>query len=289
MMKKSMWGLIAIALIFLILPLTAQAAPPQEERESFWRAEYYDNPGLMGRPRFSTFEDSISHDWGKGSPALKIPNDHFSARWTGTRHFERGSHLFVLTVDDGARVWFDGKLIIDAWDVGQKVRFRTKVYVEQAGDHEIQVAYFENKGQALIYLESIQLGNPRDIVSSWRGEYFNNQFLEDEPNLVRQDAAINFDWSTGSPSPRITRDRFSVRWTRNTYLLTGTYKVYVRHDDGMRIFLNDETIYDSWVDQPATNKTFKIKVDEGYHNFTVEYYDHLGDAVAQVNIYGENP
>lgn len=286
-MKKPFWAIAILALILGLLPLAAQAAPPQQQ-EAFWRAEYYDNPGLMGRPKFSTFEDSISHDWGTGSPALNIPADHFSARWTGTRHFERGSHLIVLTVDDGARVWFDGRLIIDSWNIGQKVRLRATVFVEQAGQHEIQVAYFENVGPASIFLESLQLGSPRDIVSSWRGEYFNNQFLEGKPNLVRQDAAINFDWSTGSPSPRVTRDRFSVRWTRSTYLLKGTYQVRVRHDDGMRIFFNNETIYDSWHDQSATNKSFKITVEEGHHTFVVEYYDHLGDAVAQVDIYGEN-
>lgn len=287
-MKKSVWGIVAVTLFLAMWPLAAQAAPPSDERAPFWRAEYYDNPGLAGSPKFVTSEDTLSHDWGKGAPALNIPADHFSARFTTTRYFERGSHLFVLTVDDGARVWFDGKLILDAWNIGQKVRFRAKVYVETAGNHEIQVAYFEDVGYALIVLESIQLGSPQDIVSSWRGEYFNNQDLEGNPVLVRQDPALNFDWSTGSPSPKVPRDRFSVRWRRNTYLLDSYCQIKIRHDDGMRIYIDDKLIYDAWFDQSATNKEFWYEMKEGYHTFIVEYYDHLGDAVAQVNIYGEN-
>jgi beta-glucosidase len=77
-----------------------------------------------------------------------------------------------------------------------------------------------------------------------------------------------------------------VRWTRNTYLITADYRIRIRHDDGMRIFINDEKIYDSWQDQSATNKAFTKHIDEGYYTIIVEYYDHIGDAVAQVEILG---
>ncbi len=288
-MKRTIWAIVVLTLIFVTLPLAAQAAPLQQgSNEAFWRAEYFDNAGLSGRPRFSTFEDTITHNWGKGSPALNISPDHFSARWTSTRFFERGAYLFLLTVDDGARVWLDGKLILDAWDIGKKVRLRAKVYIDKSGEHQIQVAYFEDTGFASITLESIHLGGPQDIVSSWRGEYFTNKYLQGNPSLVRQDPLINFDWSTGSPNPKITRDRFSARWTRYTYLVKGWYRIRVRHDDGMRILVNDDLIYSSWYDQAPINDAFRVHLEEGYHTFVVEYYDHLGDAVAQVDVFGEN-
>jgi hypothetical protein len=288
-MKKTTLGILALTLVAILGPLAVQAAPfrQQDNKEPFWRAEYYDNQGLTGKPRYTASEDSITHDWGEGSPSLNIPSNHFSARYTGRRHFERGSYLFVLTVDDGARVWFDGELILDYWTIGRKVRLRHKLFIEQAGYHEIQVAYFENVGTAIIALEVLELGNPQDIVSSWNGEYFTNQRLEGRPNLVRRDPEINFDWTTGSPDPnRVPRDRFSVRWTRNTYLITADYRIRIRHDDGMRIFINDEKIYDSWQDQSATNKAFTKHIEEGYYTIIVEYYDHIGDAVAQVEILG---
>jgi hypothetical protein len=287
-MKKSFWITLTLMFILAALPLSAQARSLHSGNKPFWRADYYDNPCLCGYPVFSISEDSISHNWGMDSPALSVPPDHFSARWTSTRFFEKGTHMFVLTVDDGARVWFDGKLILDAWDIGHKLRLKAKVYVDTSGDYEIQVAYFDNTGPASVVLESLQLGSPTDIVSSWKGEYFVNCHLCGDPVLTRRDPFIDFDWSTGSPDPKVTRDNFSVRWTRQDYLLDGIYTVAVRHDDGMRIFIDGKILYDAWYDQPAVNKFFEVRLPEGFHTFIVAYYDHVGDAVAQVRICGPN-
>ncbi len=43
--------------------------------------------------------------------------DHYSCRWTGFVQPTR-SEEYTLTfeVNDGGRVWFDGRLVIDAWD-----------------------------------------------------------------------------------------------------------------------------------------------------------------------------
>jgi hypothetical protein len=285
-MKKFYWVLL-MALLLSVLPLAAQAAPSQGKKP-FWRAEYYPNPGLVGYPALAISEDTLSHDWGLGSPALSVPPDHFSARWTSTRSFEKGVHLFILNVDDGARVWFNGDLILDAWTVGSRTNLRAEVYVDKAGEYEIQVAYFEDTGRASISLESLLLAGEDDIISAWRGEYFSNPDLSGEPNLVRQDALINFDWSTGSPAPVITRDNFSIRWTRTEYFLAGKYTFGVRHDDGMRILLDGKILYDSWCNQCARNKFFEFYLPQGPHVFIVEYYDHIGDAVAQVRLCGPN-
>ena len=97
----------------------------------------------------------------------------------------RGPSLFFLTADDGARVWLDGNLIIDAWDFGYKQR-KVKIYIDTTGDHELQVAYFEKTGKARINFEWLQLGGEDDIVGAWRGEYFNNRDLAGDPTVVRQ-------------------------------------------------------------------------------------------------------
>jgi hypothetical protein len=117
LMKKSIWIMLALILLVAALPLTSHAAPLLKLS---WRAEYYDNDSLSGAPKLAIYDAAVSHDWGHGSPALEIPPDYFSARWTTTRHFEQGTYLFLLNVDDGARVWLDGALIIDAWDFGYK-------------------------------------------------------------------------------------------------------------------------------------------------------------------------
>ncbi len=292
MMKKSIWVVVAFILIFATLPLNSEAAPL---KKLSWRAEYYTNTSLSGAPKLVTFVDTLSIDFGRRSPAPEIPPDHFSARFTAVRHLEEGTYLFLLSVDDGARVWLDGDLIIDAWDVGRKEDVKARVYIDKTGDHEIQVAYFENTGDAVIHAEWIHLGSKEDIVGAWRGEYFNNKDLAGEPAVVRQDGAIRFDWNSGSPHPKITRDNFSVRWTRSVYLdREGSYFFKIQHDDGMRIYVDDKIIYESWFDQSITYKVREIPLKAGYRTFRVEYYDHLGNAVAHLVIegdpgdYGEN-
>jgi len=282
-MKKSIWIMVALTLLVAALPLPSQAAPLLKLS---WRAEYYDNDSLSGAPKLAIYEAVVSHDWGHGSPALEIPSDHFSARWTSTRHFEQGTYLFLLTVDDGARVWLDGNLIIDAWNLGYKTR-QAQVYIDKTGDHELQVAYFEKTGKAQINFEWIQLGGKDETVGAWRGEYFTNRDLAGEPTVVRQDGAINFDWNSGPPDPKITRDNFSVRWTRSVYLKEGVYKFRIQHDDGMRISVDGKIFYDSWYDQTVTYQTRSVPLKGGYRTFVVEYYDHVGNAIAQMSFDGD--
>ncbi len=283
-MKKTIWIMLVVALVVAVLPLTSQAAPLLKLS---WRAEYYDNNNLAGAPRLSIYEAALDHNWGHGSPAVEIPSDNFSARYTITRHFEKGTYLFLLKADDGARVWLDGSLIIDAWDFGYKQR-QAKVYIDTSGDHELQVAYFEKTGKALIKFEWLVLASDENIVGAWRGEYFNNRDLTGEPAVVRQDGAINFDWNSDAPAPKVTRDNFSVRWTRSIYLnRDGVYKFRIQHDDGMRISVDGKIFYDSWYDQAVTYQTREVPLKGGYRTFVVEFYDHVGNAIAQVSFDGD--
>lgn len=287
MMKRYIGMMAAVGLVVLaaVWPGAGQAAPLMKLS---WRAEYYDNASLAGRPKIVAFVDTLSIDWGYKSPAPEIPVDRFSARFTATRHIEEGTYLFLLAVDDGARVWLDGELIIDAWDIGRQEDLKARVHIEETGDHQIQVAYFENTGQALVHLEWLKLGDRENIVGAWRGEYFNNRNLEGEPAVVRQDGAINFDWNSGSPHPKITRDNFSVRWTRSIFLdREGLWRFTIQHDDGMRIYVDGKIIYESWVNQSVIYKVRKIPLKAGHRTFTVEYYDHIGNAIAHVMITGD--
>ena len=87
-MRKAIWLLAALILVFSIFPVASEAAPLMNFS---WRAEYYDNPTLSGQPQLVRFEDSISHDWGNGSPAPQISKDQFSARYTVRRQFDKGT------------------------------------------------------------------------------------------------------------------------------------------------------------------------------------------------------
>jgi hypothetical protein len=56
----------------------------------------------------------INFDWGGGSPALGVPSDYFSGRWTG-RVVPRatGTHYFSVSSDDSSRLYINGNKVID--------------------------------------------------------------------------------------------------------------------------------------------------------------------------------
>jgi hypothetical protein len=276
-MRKAIWLLAALILVLSIFPIATEAAPLMNFS---WRAEYYDNPTLSGQPQLVRFEDSINHDWGTGSPAPQIPYDYFSARYTVRRHFDEGTYLFVLNVDDGARVWLNGELIIDEWAVGGKRTITKEKFLDKGGQYEVQVAYFENTGQASISFGWEKIASGTENARSWLGEYYNNRNLEGDPVVVRRDPKIAFDWDHGSPDLKVPRDNFSVRWTRTDYFEQGNYVLEIQHDDGMRIWVDDKLIYDNWQDQSISYDTRTIYLETGMHDFKVEYYEHLSNAVA---------
>ena len=81
-----------------------------------WRAEYFNNASLSGSPALVRDEGQPNYSWGYGSPAPGvIANDFFSARWTRTMDMMAGRYRFVVTTDDGVRLWVNNQLIINGW------------------------------------------------------------------------------------------------------------------------------------------------------------------------------
>ncbi|NLD74502.1 MAG: hypothetical protein GX649_17515, partial [Chloroflexi bacterium] len=92
--------------------------PAPEPIITDWRGEYYNNTTLEGPPALITNEVDLQFEWGEGSPHPAIQRDRFSARYARRLHFSRGEYRLTAVVDDGVRVWIDGRLVIDAWQTG---------------------------------------------------------------------------------------------------------------------------------------------------------------------------
>ena len=82
---------------------------------SGWRGEYYPNPDLAGTPALMRNDNALGFDWGTAAPAMGMPADNWSARWTRQVQFAAGRYRFSATADDGVRYYLDGVRIIDAW------------------------------------------------------------------------------------------------------------------------------------------------------------------------------
>jgi serine/threonine protein kinase/formylglycine-generating enzyme required for sulfatase activity len=105
---------------------------------------------------------NVDWHWGLGSPGPGIPVDFFSARWTGwLRPPKAGWYTLITRSDDGARLWIDGKLLINEWhEAGAKlqlVRGEAVVYLSER-PHALRIDYFEHFGQAFMSFRWAQRG-----------------------------------------------------------------------------------------------------------------------------------
>ncbi len=256
---------------------TATPRPTSTPTGATWRAEFFANVNLAGPPALVRQDAAVHFDWGRGAPAPGLPADNFSARWMRVVQFEGGLYRFRAVVDDGVRIYVDELLALDSWHDGARREVTTDFKVTP-GAHAVRVEYYERAGDALIQVSWERISAYPD----WKGEYWANRTLSGNPALVRNDENISFNWGKGSPAPNLPVDGFSARWTRTANFEGTTYRFRVVVDDGVRLWVDDQLIIDSWRDGSARELTAEYALVQGAHNLRVEYYENTGDAVIQV-------
>lgn len=117
---------------------------------------------------------------------------------------------------------------------------------------------------------------------SWRARFWNNRTLSGDPVFTRHESTIDEDWGDGSPAPEVNVDNFSARWTRSINFLAGTYRFTATMDDGMRVWVDDNLIIDSWYDSQVHSVSADVTLAGGDHHVRVEYYEAGGKAIAKL-------
>jgi len=113
-----------------------------------WRGEYYNNRTLSGSPSVVRDDVEIGFSWGSGSPGPgQIDADVFSVRWVRNLDLAAGNYRFTMTVDDGARLYVNGHLLIDAWKDQPARTYTGDIYLA-GGPVTVQMEYYENFGDA---------------------------------------------------------------------------------------------------------------------------------------------
>ena len=111
-----------------------------------------------------------------------------------------------------------------------------------------------------------------------KGEYFTNssprirfQFPATRCKLIQP---INFNWGNSSPLPGISADNFKIRWTGKLRPLTDdNYTIYVTANDGVRLWINNTLLIDSWTDKTVTTYSYDIALLKATdYDIRIEYY-----------------
>ena len=118
--------------------------------------------------------------------------------------------------------------------------------------------------------------HPMDL--KFKGEYFSGIDLKGEPVMVTEDPEVNFNWGYSAPHPSLHRENdrnlFSVRWT-GTYIAPadGEYTFNAVHNDGFRVYINDEPVIDDWKQGPTRHEEGAVALQKGQsYDIKVEYF-----------------
>jgi hypothetical protein len=292
--------LLLILFVILLLGLSSGAAAAQNSY-SLWFINYWDNKNMEGVPVATGTAGVIDNDWGPNAPAPGVPADYWSGQWTAYVDFEPGTYRFVTENDDGVRVFLGDKHIITDWNIHPPQSNEVTVSL-LGGTYSMAVDFFDETGRALLRLGWERIGSPKsgaaDVTvipsppapvpppppsqSSWLANYWNNSALSGAVALTRNEAAIDYDWGSGSPAPGIIAgDNFSARWTRSIYFDAGAYRFTTQSDDGIRASINGNTIIDNWTAHPVQTDTTDVDLAAGTYSVVVEYFENTGQAVAR--------
>ncbi|HQZ15445.1 MAG TPA: NosD domain-containing protein [Vicinamibacteria bacterium] len=128
-----------------------------------WRLKFFDASGsktpapdmaLLSaqKPILEATSDRIDYLSGRAI-AAGLPNDHLAMIGEGVVNLPPGRFVLRTISDDGLRVWVDGKLVIDRWDVHESIVDEAPI---SAGRHALRVEYFEHVSWAELRVEIVK-------------------------------------------------------------------------------------------------------------------------------------
>jgi len=109
------------------------------------KAEYFSNMKLEGQPTMTRTDSTVDFAWGDTGISPELLKN-YSVRWTGVlTPPETGDYLIGFTGQDGYRVWLDGNLIAEDWNIHHPATTQTKtVHLEKDHSFPIKIEYFQD-------------------------------------------------------------------------------------------------------------------------------------------------
>ncbi len=129
---------------------------------------YYNDPQqdnhFQGTPTVQ-IDPVINWNWNGGSPATGIGGNLWSAEWTGKiQALGTTTYTFGVNIDDGARVWINGQLVIDSWVYQAPTWHYGTIDLEAGKQYDIKIDFFQGYGGSTLQFYWGAKGLPWQVV-----------------------------------------------------------------------------------------------------------------------------
>jgi len=161
------------------------------------QAEFFPDTELSGAPALTRTDAVVDFDWSKTGPAPGLPTNNYTARWTGTIAVPAsiGDVVLATVADDGARVWIDGRLVIDAWGPHDATTSLASAALTAGQPHQLRIEYLQMEYSAVMKLQwrSVHAGStlsaawlpPGNWMDAWTGRMISG------PGMVTNDVPLD--------------------------------------------------------------------------------------------------
>lgn len=152
-----------VSFILLLVGSYLQAQPNQGLLGEYFYGDKF------GKKVATQIDKQINFHWDQhNKPVNGLGENYFSVRWTGQLYTpEAGMYYFSVTADDGAKIWVNGVLTVDAWEQSGHPKTRTTEYVTGPRNR----TYLPGKQWIDIKVEYKNAWAKADMVLYWETPY----------------------------------------------------------------------------------------------------------------------
>jgi len=131
------------------------------------RGEYFNGKDFR-ELKLTRIDPVIDFSWST-SPCKGVAKDAFSVRWTGRVEAERSElYTFHTLADDGARLWVDGRLIVNDWRSHAPEEHGGSIRLEAGRRYDIRLEFFDDVSGAHVQLLWSSPSTPKRLVPTGR-------------------------------------------------------------------------------------------------------------------------
>jgi len=271
-------------------------------------AQYFSGPNF-DQFVMTRLESGLAFNWAYASPAPELPVDNFSARYTtqftplhadGARSYE-----VIANADDGIRVDFDGKRVIDRWGYSRTPN-TVQITANSGQSYPVSVEYYDgvrNANLSVQFIDTVtgELQDPAKIFTTLIADNPNNSSFDQDndgipdvweylqgTNVLTADALAvnnvsgisNLEAFQSNVSPWTTEALDGVvnppqllPPAENQSSVTLTWTAPLTRADGSSLALGDINGYELSYGQQASSLDTKADISGQETRFTIENLD----------------